>query len=235
LQLKNTDILNIWEQLIPKNNLVNAVIIVHSTLKTGQLEQYYDWSLEKLDAYLYNLRCQIFGNDFLNISSCPSCKESLEWSFEFGQLGLPDYEDTQKSYTFKYELATVEYRLPNTEDLLKSKSGFDGQTCILSVIEGNKRSLSDLSDDLLVNLQKEIEHNSLYTTLSFELSCDACNHKWNEPFEIVPYFIKEIDAYSQKLLNQVHLMSSVYGWEENNIIEMNPKKRNYYLNLISSS
>jgi len=64
------------------------------------------------------------------------------------------------------------------------------------------------------------------------LTCAACNHKWFVGFDIVSYFCTEINAWASRMLREVHLLASTYGWRENDILAMSPWRRQSYLEMI---
>jgi hypothetical protein len=51
-------------------------------------------------------------------------------------------------------------------------------------------------------------------------------------FDIVSFLWREIASAAQRLLQEVHLLASVYSWHEANILSMSPQRRNAYLQLI---
>jgi hypothetical protein len=61
------------------------------------------------------------------------------------------------------------------------------------------------------------------------LTCPECEHQWNEVFDIVSFFWTEIDAWARQLLREVHVLASVYGWSEREILALSPTRRQIYL------
>jgi len=65
------------------------------------------------------------------------------------------------------------------------------------------------------------------------LCCPACEHKWQEAFDILSFLWEEIDAWVYRTLNDVHVLASAYGWSESEILAMSAWKRQAYLDLVS--
>ena len=65
------------------------------------------------------------------------------------------------------------------------------------------------------------------------LSCPACAHQWTTAFDIISFFWEEINVWAYRTLYQVHQLASAYGWNEADILTMNPWKRQFYLKMVS--
>ena len=61
------------------------------------------------------------------------------------------------------------------------------------------------------------------------MSCPACSGTWEAPFDIASYFYAELTALARRLLEEVHVLASAYGWSERNILAMSPARRQFYL------
>jgi hypothetical protein len=68
--------------------------------------------------------------------------------------------------------------------------------------------------------------------LSLAATCPACGHNWQILFDIVSYFWSEINAWSLRLMREVHSLASAYGWREADILAMSAWRRQRYLELI---
>ena len=64
-------------------------------------------------------------------------------------------------------------------------------------------------------------------------TCPACTFTWSEPFDIVTFFWAEIDAWARRLLADVHVLASSYGWSERDILALSPVRRQYYLEMVN--
>ena len=69
--------------------------------------------------------------------------------------------------------------------------------------------------------------------LQLDLSCPACGHRWQVLFDIGSFFWSELNAWAQRLLAEVHVLASAYGWREADILNLSPSRRQFYLGLIS--
>ena len=67
--------------------------------------------------------------------------------------------------------------------------------------------------------------------VTFSITCPACGHAWQAIFDIVSFFWREVNAWSYRLLYEVHLLASAYGWREADILAMSPWRRQCYLEM----
>ena len=69
--------------------------------------------------------------------------------------------------------------------------------------------------------------------IQLALSCPACGHQWLSTFDIVSFFWSEINAWAYRILREVHILASAYGWREADILAMSPYRRQLYLEMVS--
>jgi hypothetical protein len=48
----------------------------------------------------------------------------------------------------------------------------------------------------------------------------------------VAFFWKEINHWANRILREVHLLASTYGWSEADILALTPTRRQWYLALV---
>jgi hypothetical protein len=90
-----------------------------------------------------------------------------------------------------------------------------------------------LPDSVIQAVLERMGHADPQANLEIELSCPACSHNWQETFDIVSFLWSEITAWAIRILREVHVLASAYGWREADILAMNPRRRQAYLELIS--
>ena len=66
------------------------------------------------------------------------------------------------------------------------------------------------------------------------LNCPACGEGWQAPFDIESFFWDEIGAWARRVLGEVHVLASSYGWRESDILNMSAWRRQFYIDLIGA-
>jgi hypothetical protein len=68
--------------------------------------------------------------------------------------------------------------------------------------------------------------------IALELTCPDCAAAWSAPFDIVRFLWSEVDAWAARILDEVHILASRYGWSEAEILALSPQRRQHYRDLI---
>jgi hypothetical protein len=67
-----------------------------------------------------------------------------------------------------------------------------------------------------------------------QLRCEQCGHEWPLLLDVVSFFQRELDDYATSLLQQVHVLASAYGWTEQEIFSLSPKRRRTYMEMLAA-
>jgi hypothetical protein len=65
-------------------------------------------------------------------------------------------------------------------------------------------------------------------------TCSECGHQWPAIFDIASFLWKEISASAVHLMGAVHTLASAYGWNERDILDMSPGRRQRYVEMVHS-
>jgi hypothetical protein len=107
--------------------------------------------------------------------------------------------------------------------------------CVLSARSGERvLSPEELPSPVITALAARLAEVDPQADVQLSLACPACDHRWQEPFDIVTFFWREIEAWAAHLLREVHLLAMAYGWSEAEIVSMSPARRRRYLELVTA-
>jgi hypothetical protein len=68
--------------------------------------------------------------------------------------------------------------------------------------------------------------------IRIDLECPACAARWLAPFDVASYLWTELDALARRTLIQVHQLASAYGWTESEVLDLSPRRRAAYLEIL---
>jgi hypothetical protein len=71
--------------------------------------------------------------------------------------------------------------------------------------------------------------------IQLDLSCPACQHHWQAAFDVVAFLWNEIDSWAHRILSDIHVIASAYGWSEADILALSAARRQTYLDLIETT
>jgi len=131
----------------------------------------------------------------------------------------------------------VRFRLPNSHDLA-AVNGFSDPTaarvvllerCLVARKAGRPVPVSTLPTGVIEAVEARMSELDPQGDTTLELRCTACGHEWRAALDIGRFFWQELAAEARRLLREVHLLASAYGWRETEILALTPARRNAYL------
>lgn len=245
-----SDLLNIWERSLGNTPVEQALIILDTAFPHVGWETLTKLTITQRDSALFHLRELSFGSRFNALAICAACGERLELVFDANELraaGLFTSLDfslpVEPFPSYHIQGYEIRFRLPTSLDVLKATALHENEqahrylleACILSV-RRRKRDvpLADLPPGMAQAIIAQIGQAAALANLTITAQCPACNHEWEVVFDIVSYFGREINAWAMRMMYEIHLLASTYGWREADILAMSAWRRQRYLELIGA-
>jgi hypothetical protein len=105
--------------------------------------------------------------------------------------------------------------------------------CVLSARRDDKEiPVCDLPSDVVAVIAQRMSEADPYADIQLNATCPQCRHQWPAFLDIPSFVWREIEMLAQRLLREVHLLASAYGWSERDILSLSPSRRQCYLSLI---
>ena len=239
--LSEVEILNIWEIGTRQHPVDRALTILRCVFPEQSRQELATLGLGERDRYLLSVREQTFGDRLDGYTKCPQCSECLEFTYSTQDLQLPqNFQETV--LTVIIEQLEMCFRLPNSQDLAVVVSSNSMETAYQSLVarcllEAKRAGIAVGADNLSVEeieqLATAIAQADPQAEILLDFDCPACGYNWQEILDIITFLWTEISAQAQRLLREVHLLASAYGWSEKEILSLSPTRRQLYLELAS--
>ena len=246
--LSASGLLEIWERGADRSPVEQALLLLSAAYPAAPASALAGLSVGRRDAALFELRRQTFGTRLTGLAACPECGERLELAFDAGELQggtvvlpEPGGEDPAAGAVFRQAAYEIRYRLPTSADLLRLGPPDNPdlssrrllESCVLKARRG-KRTVppGELPEDVLAGLAEAMGRSEPLADLTLAATCPACGHQWRVLFDIVSFFWSEINAWAARLIREVHVLASAYGWREADILALSAWRRQRYLELI---
>lgn len=185
------------------------------------------WPVGKRDGALLAFRKNALGPVLETLASCPACNSSVEASITIDDLLALDRADSGGGpYEWQQDDVTIRFRSITSEDLLAVIGSGGNETALLErvLIDGG-HAAREYGESLAVALA---EADPL-ADIALDLRCPDCDHGWSAPLDVVSFVWTEIDAWAERVLDDVHRLALAYGWSEATILALSPARRAAYL------
>jgi hypothetical protein len=244
-----SDLLAVWERAQSKPVIARAVMLL-SLASDANEEELTNLSVGRRDGHLLSLRETLFGSKLNCLTACPRCSQQLELVFDANELRAEPEPSSRDALFAQSEKYSVRFRLPNTQDLnaiSEINQAEDEQAaiqnlfarCILELkhngrIQAITRPIN-LPQELMDAVAEQMEKADPQANVQLNLSCDACGTGWLSTFDIATFLWSEVDAWAQRVLREVFLLASAFGWSEHDILSMSAHRRSLYLNMLDEA
>jgi hypothetical protein len=232
------ELLSVWERGLDARPYERAMLLLAAAEADSTLERLAAWSLGRRDDSLLALRECAFGSELNVVAVCPRCTQQLEMLLSVPALrapaasaaGNPESEVLLGRYH-------VRCRPANSGDLMKCR-GTELETiraellarCVLEARwNGDPVEASALPQEVAEAVTQQMAASDPQADTRVALNCPACQHHWEEVFDIVSLFWTEIEAWARRLLREVHVLAAAYGWRESDVLTLSPARRQIYL------
>ena len=180
----------------------------------------------ELDRRLIELRRSTFGDDAATVADCPGCGERLEAELRLGEL-LTGAEVEPRLLEVCVDGRRVSFRLPTAGDLVAVSGAASPEEARAALLDRCVLDGDELSDALAAAVAERMAAADPQAAARVRLRCPACEHEWEAPIDAGAFLWAELDAWAQRTLHEVHALASAYGWSEEAILALGPRRRVY--------
>jgi hypothetical protein len=234
------DLLDAWEQALGRQPCERELTLLACVLPEMDRDTAMGLTIGQKNASLLTIRERVFGTEMTGTETCPACGDYLEFPICTSDLRISVPEAEADSFSFEDPDYSISFRVPSCADLIASSPGtLPGrdtilERCILTAVARGEpippAALPSDVIDAIVNRMREIDPQA-ETRIS--LTCPSCRHTWEAFFDIGLFFWEELSAWVNRMLSDVHLLASAYGWTERDVLAVSPLRRRYYLEWVS--
>lgn len=244
--LQTSELFSVWEQSIDLPVLSKALLLLAKACGVNDIISIETMSIGERDARLLVLREWMFGKRMQHVSHCPVCKEKVEWETNTTDLHLQNFKNTsvEKILQISDDAFEIKFRLINSRDIMELMKRFQEseniannllRSCIIEINKGGEKiTLDEVPNEVLMKLENEMTKHDPQADIQMALDCPACKHKWSVAFDIVSWFLSEINHWAKHILQEVFLLARFFGWSEKDILNMTPRRRSLYLQMINT-
>ena len=241
--LSAVELLDVWERGLTQSPAQRALTLLAAACPETSSESLIRISVGDRDARLTKLREWTFGPELTCIATCARCDERLELTFDTTDLPASEELAPAESFSFSVDGYDLSFRLPNSSDLAAlgdCTSLAEGnrvllERCISGVEQqGDRKTVDEVPPAVIAALVEQMGELDKAGDVRLDVNCPQCRDSSQAIFDIESFFWKEINAWANRVLGEVHTLASRYGWSELDILNMTSWRRQVYLNLIGA-
>jgi hypothetical protein len=222
-------LLSVWEKG-QNRHVIDRALLLHSLAEPDEEpNSLADKPLGERNAALIKLRRATFGGTMRAYTDCPECNLRLEFELDSVKL-LATHPQKMTPIT----VGGYAFRPPTDRDLaaiLAEETDENAAVKLLRLcaIDADESAAKTDLESLFDTVETALEQADPLTEIMLDLHCRACSHEWKATFDIVDFLWEEIDAYATRLLDDIHILASAYGWSESAILSLSDVRRAAYL------
>jgi hypothetical protein len=238
--LSASELLDLWEQGQGEPPARRALVLLAAGCDQP-IDALARLSVGERDARLFALRESTFGSRLTSVATCPGCGERLELSFDDSHLSGAG-QQTEDELSLDVDGYQVCFRVPNSLDLMAAANLKETgaaralllEKCIRSAERrGDEITAAQLPENVVERISARMSEADPQADIQLALKCPVCSNEWKAAFDIESFFWIEINAWAARILGEVHILASAYGWSEQEILRVSAWRRECYLNLVN--
>jgi hypothetical protein len=241
--LSNADFLSLWERGRPLQPLDRGLLAIHTAFPETRGENVADWPLGRRNRALVELRCSVFGSALQAWTACPQCGEKIELNMDSSAMirqSVPSALEFLETITVNGE----KFRLPTSRDLARlaceEQQEEDSPAAIRLLqacrIEEEKTEDSDQhwSEEQVEEIGEKMAEADPLAEILLSFRCPSCSTSSNGALDLPTFLWAEIEAVVRRLIVEIHILASAYGWTEREILSLSDARRRLYLEMVQS-
>jgi hypothetical protein len=241
--LSAAQLLEAWERGLGQPPLQRALTLLAAACPDIPLEVLEHLSLGQRDARLLTLREWTFGPQLVSLATCLGCQERLELTFNLADLRVAPTVEPGETLALNVGGYALRFRLLNSQDLatIAHQSAVAtirqvllGRCLLTAHHDGQPQSADRLPPYVVDAMVEHMAQADPQADIQLSLMCPQCGHQWQVAFDIASFFWSEIDAWANRILREVHILASRYGWSEMDILALSPWRRQLYLDMVNA-
>ena len=215
-------------------------------------EQVRELTLGDREALLLHIQRLTFGDNMACTLPCPSCSKVMDFQLQAHRLILDGAEQPREYHEERFLVNEIQwrvrFRVPRGSDVEAAIQGphhtiEDAASALLGrcidwVRKDDEQSGKDnvlpaqWPPELATRISERMAELDPQAEIALQMECPSCGHEFSSLFDAADYFFRQLSARERQLFCHVHTLALAYHWSETEILNMTPRKRKLYLELL---
>jgi hypothetical protein len=230
-----SELLTTWERGAKRTPAERGVELLALASPGTQADELAALPVGERDRRLLDLRAVLFGRELDGLDTCPECEEPVSFSVRVEAL-RSEPAPAAGGLSLEADGFELRFRLPTAADLSAISREPDSavartrllEFCVLGATRGGADvTVEGLPEAVTEALASSMAEADPQGDVELALDCPACGHSWRACFDVASFLWAEVDAWSRRTLDDVHVLASAYGWSEREILALGPRRQHY--------
>jgi hypothetical protein len=232
--LTQAEFIALWEVGRSLHPLDQAVLTLQAAYPEVK-DSIADWSIGRRNRALAQLRDAAFATPYRGWTSCRQCGEKLE--FELDARGLANGAPAESPVTdARVEVRGEQYRLPTSRDLADVSKDADATSAAQRLLQrcrvGGAAARSQWSEEEIDEIGAHMAEADPLAEIRLSFACPICRTAFEENIDLPAFLWAEMEARAKRMLNEVHLLASAYGWSQSEILGLSAARREFFVGAV---
>jgi len=237
------EMIRVWEIGDLRSPIDQALLLLEAGEPEASIFELAKLHVGERDRRLLQLREKTFGSLLSCSVDCPWCSEDLQFELETRQVLHPPPTEQTSLFTGTADEFVITFRLPNSEDLVDAATAESPEfsrrrileRCLLNIHKDEgELQVGDLPESTIEKISVLMSNSDPQAETQFAVQCLSCGKTWRVVFDAIAFFWREISVSARRALSEVHVLASVYGWNEEEILGMTAVRREFYLQMVNA-
>ena len=103
----------------------------------------------------------------------------------------------------------------------------------VSMLEAIVLAHGRADESVIAALGEAVVERDPQAEIRLKLVCPSCDNHWFAVFDILAFLWQEITTHARRILRDVHVLASAYGWSESEILALSAMRRRFYLEMVA--
>jgi hypothetical protein len=226
--LSSTELVAVWERGQSLHPVDRGLLLLGAALPEVPYASLADWPVGRRTGALAEWLCVSCGPRLEGWTTCEQCGEKLEFDLDARTLLAAEPTDLDA----RVEIAGHAFRLPSSRDLAllaREEGSDDAVRRLLEACRLDHDDMLALTEDEIEELGERLALADPLAETRLKLSCPECAAEWEDTLDVTAFAWAEVESRARRLLLEVHLLASAYGWSEADVFAVSEPRRAFYL------
>jgi len=242
--LSAVGLLDVWDYGLSRSPAQRAMELLAVAYPDTSWDSLAALSIGQRDAKLLALREELWGPRMAAVVACPGCQKRLDLPLDTREILSASPSEPVNEISLSVAGFNVTSRLPTAVDVADAASrAADPETCrallvqncLLSARQGDMPiDCEQLPPEVIAGLAEHMAEVDPLAEINMALHCPSCQQRWHATFDIASFLWTEIETWAWRVLTDVHTLARAYGWREGDVLNLSPRRRQFYLEMVGA-